>query len=88
METELKKLKVNLYTGERVTESPKKGSIRIVDGLSVSASGLARGIKAPDFSVSLVWKQSDQSTGSHSTLQTTLDETFRMEIVRLPMAWA
>jgi NADH dehydrogenase len=76
VETELTKLKVNLYTGERVTEVTEKGVYTHSGRFIPSALVVwAAGIKAPDFlsELDLETNRINQLVVS-STLQTTLDE--------------
>jgi NADH dehydrogenase len=76
VETELTKLNVNLYTGERVTEVTEKGVYTHSGRFIPSALVVwAAGIKAPDFlsELDLETNRINQLV-VNSTLQTTLDE--------------
>lgn len=77
VEAELKKLQVNLYTGERVTEVTEKG-IYTHSGRFIPSELVvwAAGIKAPDFLSNLDGLEANRinQLAVRQTLQTTLDD--------------
>ena len=77
VDLELRKLNVNLYTGERVTEVTDKG-IFTHSGLFIPSALVvwAAGIKAPDFLREINGLETNRINQLvvHRTLQTTLDE--------------
>ncbi|OIR04558.1 NADH dehydrogenase [mine drainage metagenome] len=77
VEIELKKLRVHLYTGERVTEVTDKGVFTHSGRFIPSALVVwAAGIKAPDFLREIDGLETNRinQLKVHRTLQTTLDE--------------
>lgn len=77
VEMELKKLQVNIYTGERVTEVTEKGIYTHSGRFIPSALVVwAAGIKAPDFLSDLDYLETNRINQLlvTSTLQTTVDE--------------